>query len=132
MVNGLHFSFFLFFYAFLTISQSKHLLPNIHSSGAVRVNCLAQGHLYAQLGGAGDQTSNFLFTSRTALPPEPHAAHIEPFPNQRPFKVGLSARAFGLYGYSGKRLNGSFQPEPLVIKCNGTTFTCTTGLPSRT
>ena len=29
-------------------------------SGAVRVRCLAQGHLDTQLGGAGDPTSKFL------------------------------------------------------------------------
>ena len=39
-------------------------------SGAVRVSCLAQGHLETRLGGAGDRTSDLLVTSRHALPPE--------------------------------------------------------------
>jgi hypothetical protein len=39
-------------------------------SRAVRVRCLAQGHLDTQLGGAGDQTSNLLVTSQPALPPD--------------------------------------------------------------
>ena len=39
-------------------------------SGAVRVRCLAQEPLNAQLGGAGDHTSNLLVRSQPALPPE--------------------------------------------------------------
>ena len=40
-------------------------------SGAVRVRCLAQGHLDYQLGGAGDRTtSNLVVTSQPTLPPE--------------------------------------------------------------
>ena len=38
-------------------------------SGAVRVRCLAQGHLDTR-----DQTWNHLVTNQLALPPEPHAA----------------------------------------------------------
>ena len=37
---------------------------------------LAQGHLAARLGGAGDRTSDLPVTSRPALPPEPHAARF--------------------------------------------------------
>ena len=47
------------------------------SSGALTVRCLAQGQLDIQLGGAGDRTSNLPVTSRPALPPEPHAAHLK-------------------------------------------------------
>ena len=47
------------------------------SSGAVRVRCLAQGHLDTLLGGARDQTSNLPVTSQRALPPEPHAALVQ-------------------------------------------------------
>ena len=46
-------------------------------SGAVRVRCLAQGHLDTQqqeLTGVGDQTSILPVTSQPALPPRPHAA----------------------------------------------------------
>ena len=39
-------------------------------TGAVRVRCVAQGHLDTMLGGAGDQTSNLPVTSQPALPPE--------------------------------------------------------------
>ena len=42
------------------------------TSGALRVRCLAQGHVDIQLGGAGDRTSNLPVTSQPALPPEPH------------------------------------------------------------
>ena len=74
---------------FLTSGHSKHftILPNIHpfthrqrsqprsetasSTGAVRLRCLAQGHLDT-LGGAGDRTSNLPVTSQPAPPPEPH------------------------------------------------------------
>ena len=45
----------------------------------------------------GDRTSNLLVTSQPSLPPEPHAAHTEPFTNQRPLKVGQSER----FRYSG-------------------------------
>ena len=44
------------------------------SSGAVRVRCLAQGHLDSQLGAAGDRTNNLPVTGQPTLPPEPHAA----------------------------------------------------------
>jgi hypothetical protein len=52
--------------AFLSRGHSKRfsILPNIHSSGEVRVRCLAQGHLDARLGGAGYQTSNLPVTSQ--------------------------------------------------------------------
>ena len=46
------------------------------SPGAVRVRCLAQGHLDTQLGGAGIELATFqvdLVTSQPTLPPEPHA-----------------------------------------------------------
>ena len=39
-------------------------------SGAVRMRCLAQGHLDTQLGGAGDPTSNLPVNSQPTLPPE--------------------------------------------------------------
>ena len=45
------------------------------SSGAVRVRCLAHGHLDTQLGGAGNLTGNLPVTSQLTLPPKPHAAH---------------------------------------------------------
>ena len=88
--NGLH-----SYSTFPTSGHSKRftILPSIHpfmhtftyqcqpcmeiaSSLAVRLNCLAQGHLDTQsrLGGSGDQTSNLPVTSQPALPPEPHAA----------------------------------------------------------
>ena len=38
--------------------QSQPCKATASSSGAVRVKCLAQGHINIQLGGAGDQTSN--------------------------------------------------------------------------
>ena len=82
--DGLH-----LYSAILTSGHSKRctILPHIHpfmhtfthrrrcqpckatasSSGAVRVRCLAQGHLDNQLGGAGDRTSNLPVTSQTAL-----------------------------------------------------------------
>ena len=81
--------------AFLKSGHSKRftLMPNIHPfmptftlrrrceprkrtaswSGAVRGRRLAQGHLDAQLGGAGVRTSNLPVTSRPAPPPEPRA-----------------------------------------------------------
>ena len=40
------------------------------ASGAVRVRCLAQGHLDTQLGGAGYQTNNLVVASQPAIPPE--------------------------------------------------------------
>ena len=40
---------------------------------AVRVRCLAQGHLNTQLLGAVDRMNNLLVTSRPALPPGQHA-----------------------------------------------------------
>ena len=86
MVNGLH-----LYSAFLTSGHSKRftILSNIHpfmhtfthrqrrqprkatasSSGAVKLRCLAQGHLDT-LGGAGDRTSNLPVTNPPALPPE--------------------------------------------------------------
>ena len=88
MVNGLHLCS-----AFLTSCQSKciTIFPNIQPfthqwrsqpctataswSGAVRVSCPAQGHLDAQLGGAGDRTGDLLVTSRPAPPPESPASH---------------------------------------------------------
>ena len=84
-VNGLH-----LYSAFLNSGQSKHftIWPNIHpfthtfthqpckatasSSVAIRLRCLAHGHLDTQLGGAGDLTRN-LQVSEPTLPPEPHA-----------------------------------------------------------
>ena len=94
MVNGMH-----IYRAFLISGHSKRLtiLPNNHPfmhtfthrrrrqpckaiaswSGAVRVRCLAQGHLDTQqqeLTGVGDQTSILPVTSQPALPPRPHAA----------------------------------------------------------
>ena len=67
----------------LTLLSQSNLQPFIHtkqrsqprratasSSETVRVRRFAQGHLDAQLGGAGDRTRNLLFTSRPALPPE--------------------------------------------------------------
>ena len=82
-VNG-KWTAFTVYSACLTSGHSKYftISPNIHpfmhtfthshsdgSSGAVRVRCLAQGHLDA---GADNWTSNL--TSRPALPPGPHAA----------------------------------------------------------
>ena len=89
MVNRLH-----LYSTFLTIGHSKcfTILPNIHpfihtcthqqqcqlckatarSSGAIKVRCLAQGHLDTRQGGAGDPT--FWLPANPALPPEPHAA----------------------------------------------------------
>ena len=83
-VNGLH-----LYSAFLTSGHSKHftILPNIHpfihtfthrrrsqprkttasSSGAVRVRCLAQGHLDTRLREVEDRTSNLPVTSQLAL-----------------------------------------------------------------
>ena len=47
-------------------------------SGAVGVRRrVAQGHLDARPGGAGDRTSNLRVTSQLALPPDPHAAHVK-------------------------------------------------------
>ena len=40
------------------------------------MRCLAQGHLDAQLGGAGDGTINLLVKSEPALPHEVHAPSI--------------------------------------------------------
>ena len=38
------------------------------SSGAVRVRCLAQGHLNTHLGGSRDQTCNLPVASQPSLP----------------------------------------------------------------
>ena len=47
-------------------------------SGAVGVRRrVAQGHLDARPGGAGDGTSNLRVTSQLSLPAEPHAAHVK-------------------------------------------------------
>ena len=46
-------------------------------SGAVRVMCLAQGHLDTQLGGAGEWTRHLPVTSQPALPPELQAAGLQ-------------------------------------------------------
>ena len=58
---------------------------------AVRVRCLAQGHLDTRWRGAGYRTSNLPVTSQPALPPEPHAAHHHPcsksFKKSRDFKA---------------------------------------------
>jgi hypothetical protein len=42
--------------------QSRPRKATASSSGAVRVKCLAQGHVNTQLGGAGDRTSNLSVT----------------------------------------------------------------------
>ena len=42
--------------------QSQPCKATASSSGAVRVKCLAQGHINTQLGGAGDRTSNLSVT----------------------------------------------------------------------
>ena len=79
MVNGLHlYSALQYCLTFTSscINSSEVLLQwqrqprkvTAGSSGGVR--CLAQGHLNAQLGGAGDRTSNLAFTRQNALPPE--------------------------------------------------------------
>ena len=50
------------------------------SSGAVRVRCLAQGHLDTHLGGAGTELAPFPVTRQPALPPEPNAAPYQSLP----------------------------------------------------
>ncbi|CAL8365855.1 unnamed protein product [Arctogadus glacialis] len=50
--------------------QSQPCKATASSSGAVRVKCLAQGHIDTQLGGARDGTSNLSVNKTTALPPE--------------------------------------------------------------
>ena len=75
-------------------TQSTLLLPHIHpfshkftqrrrsqprkdtasSLVAVRVRCLAQGHLNTVGRAGGDQTFKLPVTSQPTLPPEPHAA----------------------------------------------------------
>ena len=49
-------------------SQPRRVTDSV--SGAVRMWCLAQGHLDTQLGGARDQTSNLLVRGQPALPAE--------------------------------------------------------------
>ena len=59
-----------------TVTHRRRCQPRratASSSGAVRVSCLAQGHLGTQLGRDGNRTSNLLVTSQPALRPEPHA-----------------------------------------------------------
>ena len=41
----------------LMVESPRKATPTTSSSGAVRVKCLAQGHLVAPLGGDGDRTS---------------------------------------------------------------------------
>ena len=50
--------------------RSRPCKVTASSSGALRVRCLARGHLNTRLGGAGDRTSILPVTSQPGLPPE--------------------------------------------------------------
>ena len=58
-----------------TQTSESTIQGNSQLNGAVRVRCLAQGHLDTQVRGARDWTSNLLVSSRPALPPPPQQQH---------------------------------------------------------